>query len=248
MIRQFLAWPYALTSVLAGTAVLLLLIMGVEIDWGQGIARRLGERRMAPATPPEAKLLPAFAMPPLAQGFPETADRPLFVPTRRPPPAAQTGQTEFKPGQFALLGTSITKEFGDVAIVKELATNKSFSVRRGEQINGITIDKVEPDRIVLKMGNSTEEVAMKTQASPKGPPPGPVSAQPGVTQPAAGQPVRPGMPPPGFIPGGVQPATVVPGLPPGAPGNPRTTAGAQNQPTPEEILARRRAARGQATQ
>jgi len=248
MIKQFLAWPYALTSVLCAAAVLLIAGIGLEIDWGQGISRRLAERRMAPATPPEAKLLPAFAMPPLAPGFPETLDRPLFVPTRRPPPAAASGQIEFKPGQFVLLGTSITKEFGDIAIVKELATNKSFSVRRGEQINGITVETVEPNRIVLKLGASTEEVAMKTQASPKGPPPGAVP----TPQPGAAQFPRPGMPasgtPGGVTPGVVRPATVVPGLPPGAPGNPKTTAGPQNQPTPEEILARRRAARGQATQ
>ncbi len=248
MIKQFLAWPYALSSVLCGAAVALLVIMGVEIDWGQGISRRLAEKRMAPATPQEAKLLPVFALGPLAQSFPETADRPLFVPTRRPPPPLATGQGEIKPGQFILVGTSITKEFGDVAIVREIATNKTFSVRRGEQINGITIDKVDPDRIVLKLGNSIEEVAMKTQASPKGPPPGAVPPP----QPGMAQMPRPGNPMPGtpgtVTPGVVRPATVVPGLPAGAPGVPRTTAGAQNQPTPEEILARRRAARGQIPQ
>ncbi len=254
MIKTILRGPYALSALIAAAIVLALFAAGLELEWGKAIRGGVTAKHMEPAKVADAGLLPAFKLPALDQGFPEAAARPIFVPARRPtPPAPVVKEVITRPrGQFVLLGTSITKDLGDVALLKEVSTNRTHVVRKGDKINGITVDKIEAHRVVLKDGADNEDVDIKTQGSPKGGPP--AAAQPGsiFPQPTYSQPglPQPGFPPPvspGMAPSPVMPFTASPPapMPPPLPGTNQPAAKPAAQITPEEILARRRAARGQ---
>jgi general secretion pathway protein N len=257
MMIKSLRGPKGVAAALIGACTLFGVAIAVEVVRGR---KPVEDAPASPAKLADVGLLPGFALPPADQGFPEVANRPLFVPTRRPAPPAAATQASMPKGQFTLLGTSVTKELGDIAMLKHLPTNKFHSVRKGEQVNGITVDTVQPDRVILRMGEETEEISMRTAKSPAlppSPPPGTMpsagpipSGSPGPAMPGS-MPSRQPQPAPGFGPGpgpgpvpGVTPAPVMPSA--AAPGQP--PAAAAQQLTPEQIIARRRAARAQQTQ
>jgi hypothetical protein len=199
-VKREMLWP-----ALWGTAaVLLAAIIAAEHFLGRVT---VGEEPRAPAKIAEAKLLPPFSLPAEPQPAPETVSRPLFVPTRRPsPPAAPATVTTMKKGQFVLTGVTVTPELS-FAFLKEVAGGKTHSVKKGSQVNGITVEAVEPRRVVLKQGEETEDLALNIQV------PARVAGAPGLT---GAVPPAPGMP------GAVPPA---PGTPP-----PLPTAGAAPPP------------------
>jgi hypothetical protein len=261
MIKALLRGPYLFSALLAASIVLALVAVGLETDWGRAGHFLPVVKRMAPARIADAGLLPAFSLAPINQVSPQAEERPLFVPTRRPVPVAVVSQASaMHKGQFLLQGTSITKDFGDVAMLKEVATNRSYVVRKGEQLNGITVDQVEPSRVLLKQGEETEDLGIKTQGPTKVAPPAPITFSSIFQQIAPAAPAS-GMPAPGMPVSGM-PATAVP-KPPGTVAAPATSPPPASQPahpavpqpaiasqtplTPEEILARRRAARSQQT-
>jgi len=257
MIKDWLRGAFFLPSLLGAGIVTMLLVIGVETDWGSNTRMRAVPKKMAAAKVADAGLLPAVAPAEIEQAYPESAARPLFLPARRPIPPAPVQQqvvNVMRKGQFLLQGTSVTKALGDVVLLREVATNKTLVVRKGEKINDITVEKIEPGHIVLKQEAETEDLDMRTQGSPK-------NQQPAQTQqfPQGSifpQPNAPGMipttqyPTGPFMPAGMQPPpqTSPPAPPIPSPGmaqpqHPGITQNAAPQPTPEEILARRRAAR-----
>lgn len=178
----------------------------------------VGDEVRAPAKVVEAKLLPAFSLPEETQPVPETIARPLFVPTRRTsPPAASAAVATMKKGQFVLTGVTVTPEVS-FAFLKEVAGGKTHSVKKGSQINGITVEAVEPRRVVMKQGEETEDLLLNTQVPARvAAAPAPTGAVPPVsgappTSPGAATPAHPAsagparIVPPGF-PGGTPPAT-----------------------------------------
>jgi hypothetical protein len=247
MIKALLRGPYLFSALLAAGIVLTLVAIGLETDWGRAGHSVPVVKRMAPAMIADAGLLPAFSLAPIDQVSPQAGERPLFVPTRRPAPVAVAIQASaMHKGQFLLQGTSITKDFGDVAMLKEVATNRTYVVRKGLQLNGITVDMVEPSRVLLKQGEETEDLGIKTQEPTKGAPlaqvpSGSIFPQPAPPAPAAAVPK-----PPGTV---AAPATNPPAASqPAHTAVPQPAAASQTPLTPEEILARRRAARSQQTQ
>jgi hypothetical protein len=217
-------WPvfWASVVIVLGAVVALEHYFG-DVDAGKG-AR-------APAKVADAKLLPPFSLPPEAQAAPETTARPLFVPTRRPaPPLAAVAKSTMKRGQFVLTGVTVTPEAA-FAFLKEVPGGKTQSVRKGTQVGGLTVDIVEPRRVVLRQGEETEELALNVQV------PSRVVAAPApstATPPAPGAvPAPGGMPPPGAkpqIPGFPQPtlpgagAPAAAAAPQAAPGTPAASA------------------------
>jgi len=183
-----------------GAAVALALVIGVEHYLG-------GEEPLAtprvPAKVADARMLPPFTLAAADQVAPETATRPLFIPTRRPAPPAATVQQTMRKGQFALTGVTVSSE-ASFAFLRELSTGKTKSVRKGAEVNGLRVDTVEPRRVVLRQGEETEDLFLAIQSPPKSatPPPG----TPGAPGPA-------GVPPNLFAPGGVP----LPGAPGGPP-------------------------------
>lgn len=190
----------------------------------------------------QAKLLPPLAVANAEQDYPETSARPLFIPTRRPAPAAEgAGQQRFQKGQFALQGVISTGSLR-IAMLKEKSNGHIHRVEQGKDVNGITVERVEPETVTLVQGGDREVLALAVQKGP----------QPGATAPHATGPFMPAPPeanpaaptPPTGLPVPGQPF-VPPGVLPGVqPGNPLSRAAPPaNQLTPEELLARRRARR-----
>jgi hypothetical protein len=191
-----------------GTAVALALAIGVEHYLG---SNEPSSAPRPPAKVADARMLPPFSLAGADQVAPETAARPLFIPTRRPAPPAATVQQTMRKGQFALTGVTVSAE-ASFAFLRELSTGKTKSVRKGAEVNGLRVDTVEPRRVVLRQGEETEDLFLAIQSPPKsaGPAPG-----------TPGAPGSPGAPPNLFAPGGVPL--------PGAPGGP-PMPGAASQP------------------
>lgn len=200
-------WPAFWTTIV----VLLVGVIALEHFFGGVDA---GEGARVPAKVVEAKLLPAFTLPPEAQVAPETTARPLFVPTRRPaPPAAAAAASTMKRGQFVLTGVTVTPDAA-FAFLREVAGGKTKSVRKGEKVNELTVETVEPRRVVLRQGEETEELALNIQV------PARVATAP---VPSAGVPPAPGtMPPAEAAVAAAKAAAGAGTLPPGFPGAPGT--------------------------
>ena len=178
-------------------------LLGWETDWGRHL-HRLPETEAIPA--PKAftpALLPEYRVEGELAGHSETISRTLFNPTRRPAPvlAADSSKPAMKKGQFLLTGTSVSGDRA-IAFLKETAGGKSRTVRQGEQINGMMVAEVRPDRVKLTLGDDAEELWLKVAPGPKTttvPPPPPPGAPAAVgAPPMAG--VAPAAPQPGAQP------------------------------------------------
>lgn len=148
--------------------VALALVVGWETDWGRQIVR-------VPSTPGpvEPKPMVAAALPDyqIEGGLPahsETVQRTLFNATRRPAPVATAddGARQVARGAFQLMGTSVTAE-RNVAFLKEISTGKTRVVRQGDDINGMKVALVAPDRVQFKAGDDSEDLILKVAAGPK---------------------------------------------------------------------------------
>lgn len=275
--NRYLKWPDVITPALVAACLVCVLAIGLETDWGRDLKRDVPMPLGKATNQTQASMLPAFTLGSLDTAFPESLNRPLFMPTRRPVPSAAP-QAAMKRGQFILVGTNRTKEFGDSAMLKEVSSNKTAIVKAGTTIQDMTVKTVEADRVVLQLGEETEELVMKARANPRpalpaqggpaGLAPMPAALPPGA-RPPAGAPPAANVPSPqtaapgaGIFGGGVPVAT--PGTPanvnqpqsgvvPPSFGQPRQAASGAAQeavpgrPTPEEILERRRRARAQQT-
>ena len=178
---QQLLRQHGLTTLIAALVVALLAVIGFETQWGSSLRPLPVVAAGQQAKAGDTALLPAFGLPTLDAGFKETADRPLFLPARRPVPVSGTGQTVMKKGQFRLAGTVVNKDL-PYAFLVEVASGKGLRVAKGAEIvsSGITVDVVDASRVVLKQGEETEELTLRTAASP----PPPIGGLPG---PGSGQ-------------------------------------------------------------
>jgi len=247
-------------AVLAAIVVVELVMAGT----GPGSA---SARKSAAA---EAKLLPPISAASPEQVYPETVNRPLWIPTRRPAPAPVVAAASFTPGQFILQGV-IVAGGTQIALLKEKASGRMHRVEKGREVNGIQVAEVEAERVTLAQGDAREVIELRVQRpGAPGAPPAPAAASAGgpfaVT--SAPAPAAVAAPPPGAAPPPPSPATPPAGSPFGSVPKPPPTQQVspgpltpQNQPaaanpaapqqatsapmTPEELLARRRARRNQ---
>src|SRR5215467_12044251 len=167
-------------------------LIGWETDWGRQIVRvpssspPLEPKSITPAVLPEYQIAGGL------QAHSETVERTLFNATRRPAPvlAGDGGPGNLKPGQFQLMGTTVTGQ-GNIAFLKEVAGGKSRVVHQGDRINGMLVASVQVDRVKFTLGDESEELLLKVAAGPKTtlvaapPPPGAGVAAPGTAAPAA---------------------------------------------------------------
>jgi len=174
--------------------VVLAALLGWETDWGRQIVRvpsspaPIEPKAITPAVLPEYQIAGGL------QAHAETVERTLFNATRRPAPvlAADSGPGVLKPGQFQLLGTTVTGD-GNIAFLKEVAGGKRTAVRQGEKINGILVASVQADRVKFTLGDESEELVLKVAPGPKTtiaaapppPAPGAAAAAPGSAAAAA---------------------------------------------------------------
>lgn len=164
------------------------LLAAIGAEWRHDIPLPQGVAHAAPPAAVAIEPLPDFRLPPRERAFAVALERPLFVPSRRkpppmPPPPPPPPPTMQK-GQFLLVGTLITDEM-KAAIVREVASGKERLVVEGFTINGLQLERVEPDRIVFTQYGDHEEIALKLQRSPKPAPKPAVAGQPPAAAPAA---------------------------------------------------------------
>jgi hypothetical protein len=156
---------------LALVVLILILCGGLYLEWQRSLALRtdLLAMRALPATPvPEQKILPEFALPDLASGFTELNSRPVFSQSRRyPPPPSQTASA-MKKGQFVLVGVMITPK-EKAALLRDTQTQKTQTVVMGAGVRGMTLGDVSVDRVILRLGDESEELPLQIQRSVKTP-------------------------------------------------------------------------------
>ena len=249
-----------LAVALAAAAILLLVVIGFETGFGWHLSPSISTAVSRPAAPFQAKLMPPLAAADPEQLYPEMAARPLFVPLRRPAPAAeQAAASNMKKGQFVLQGVTIA---GDtkIALLREKSTGHIHRIEKGREVNGMKVAEVSPESVTLAQG--TEQEVLPLQVLKRGPgvhpnaigPFGPPGAG-GAAIPGAPTPVSPNPnanplapPPPGAVNAQGVPIQTFPAQqlqnPIGVAPPQATTAPL----SPEELLARRRARRSQQPQ
>ncbi len=216
---------YIISSLLGLSLITTVGVIGWETDWGRLLVGEAVTESTPRVATLDSKILPVYGLAPMTAHYKETVERPLFVPTRRPAPASTASQTAMKKGQFKLAGTTISAEVS-VAYLFEAATNKTHRVNMGSEFNGMTVAKVEANKVVLRQGDDSEELSLRTSASPK-PLPTHVAApgQPG--SPGQSNQPRPMDPMGGSMPGGTAMAGPGGQVPPPGMGGPDSGA-----PTP----------------
>ena len=210
--------------------VALAVVVGWETDWGRQIVRVPSAPAPVEPKPLVTAALPDYQIEGGLAAHSETVQRTLFNATRRPAPAlaVDDGPRQIARGAFQLMGTTVTGE-RNIAFLKEISNGKTRVVRQGDEINGMKVALVTPDRVQFKAGDDSEDLVLKVAPGPKttlaAAPPLP-GATPGAAPGAAvrpGQPARPVQQPAAVVnPGMVQP---------------------QPQPPPQNSRAARRAAR-----
>lgn len=142
------------------------------LEWGQGqrLERDFMAMRKIPVTEvPAQKILPEFSLPAPDVGFRELLSRPVFTITRRFPVASDPVASAMKKGQFVLVGVLVTPG-QQSALLRDAQTNKTETVAAGAILRGMTVGKVEPNRVVLRLGDESEEVILAVQRGAKLPP------------------------------------------------------------------------------
>ncbi len=150
-------------AVLMLAAGLLIVLIGWETDWGRGFQGVVTPAAAPSSTEVPLALLRDFAPPGGAEAYAETTARPLLTPTRQPAPAApaQEARPSMPRGQFVLMGTLLAggKNF---ALLREASGSKQTRVAQGDTIKNLVVDKVEPTQVVLRLGEETEVLPLKT--------------------------------------------------------------------------------------
>lgn len=149
-------------------AALLFLLLGWESDWGQSLHGDL----VAPVAPDPKPVSLALLQDIAPQGGPsaytEITARPLLTPTRQPaPPApAPEARPSMPKGQLVLMGTLLAGG-KNYALLRETNGTKQTRVAQGDTIKGLVVDKVEPTQVVLRLGEETELLSLKTYIPPR---------------------------------------------------------------------------------
>jgi general secretion pathway protein N len=237
---------HPLAVALGAVAALLLLALALETATLRPGLTGVPARR---ATPYEAKLLPSLAAADPERLYPEVTARPLFIPTRRPAPAAAAASA-FTRGQYVLQGVIVVGD-NRVALVKEKASGRVHRIEKGKDLNGVKVADIAPESVTLGEGAEQEVLSLQVQKIPAGPAStaavGPFSGSAAHGAPRAAvaplpvpQPKGGGLIRPDLVDGAARPVG------PGESANPRATAvpqAATAPMSPEELLARRRARR-----
>ena len=189
--------------------VVLALVVGWETDWGRQIVRVPSTPAPAEPKPLTTAALPDYQIEGGLAAHSEMVQRTLFNATRRPAPAlaADDGPRQVARGAFQLMGTTVTGE-RNIAFLKEVGSGKTRVVRQGDEINGMKVAIVAPDRVQFKAGDDSEDLILKVAPGPKTtlaaapPPPGAPSAPAAapVASPAVGAAARAAAAPQGGAP------------------------------------------------
>ncbi len=139
----------------------------LEAEFGRGMDPPPPAEVPVEAKPVVTALLPEYSIEGGTAARTDTVQRTLFNPTRRPAPTlADKGVSRMQRGQFTLAGTLLI-DGNNTAYLKEANGGKQRRVKQGEQINGMTVAEIKPDRVRLTLGDEAEEITLKVATNPR---------------------------------------------------------------------------------
>ena len=167
----------------------------LEAEFGRGMDPQPPAEAPVEPRPVVTALLPDYVIEGGTAALTDTVQRTLFNPTRRPAPAlaADKGVARMQRGQFTLAGTLLI-EGNNTAYLKEAKSGKQRRVKQGEQINGMTVAEIKPDRVRLTLDDEAEEITLKVATNPRPTPTAAAVAPAGTPMPV---PMAAGAVPPG---------------------------------------------------
>ena len=157
---------------------------------------------------PLVESMEPFQLPPLDQ-YGEIVLHPLFIAARQPEPPPDEASPEEPPAasgpeqKLTLLGVMIAPSVKKALLRPEEPNAKTVRISPGETVGEWRLEAVFSDRVVLRKGQSTEELPLIRPQEPMGPRARQSGARRGRAVRPVGQPVR--MPKPGAPPSSVVP-------------------------------------------
>ena len=245
---------FALRNGLIALAVALVVALGFETEWGSALTASSTPTRSVTGKHDNAAVLPDFRLSSEATNYAQISERPLLNPTRKPAPtqlvvaATEPPKPQVRRGLYQLIGVM---DLGTVKVaqVREVASNRTKSIREGDALQEMTVKKVDATQVTLAFQGETDVLEL-AKFTASGRVPQPVAPPPPPPQPVAQmQPAAPVM-------AAVQPPIPTAAVQPSVPG-PRVYPNGLVEVTPQsneprqvmnvvEMLERRRLARQQA--
>lgn len=180
---------------LIALAAALAAALGFETEWGAALTASPAPTRSVTGKHDNAAVLPDFRLSSEANNYAQISERPLLNPTRKPAPtqlvvaATEPPKPQVRRGLYLLMGVT---DLGStkIAQVREVASNRVQSVREGEQLQEMTVKKVDTTQVTLAFQGETDVLELpKFTAS--GRVPQPVAPAPQLAAPTATVPTQP---------------------------------------------------------
>lgn len=156
-----IAFRNRLTLLLLLSCLLLVGALALQLYRGpQAPASAAGNTR--PALAPQVDVAQSPYIPPDKKRFSEIMERPLFEPTREPPPqplATATPAPPPPPIRLKLEGIAITPE-AKVAVLRDLSSNQLLRLGEGVEHQGWLVESVSPESARLTRGEQSHELTL----------------------------------------------------------------------------------------